>query len=73
MECVSVSGFRGCRASGGADEKPFGRAADAAPGAAAAGDLQGVVTFFREGRGLGFFVGEISLGGGEFGLASFAV
>jgi len=40
-----MGGLGGNGACGGADREPFGGAANAAPGAAAARDTQGVVTF----------------------------
>jgi len=60
-------------AGGGAEEEPFGGAGDAAPGAAAFGDAEGIVALFGERGGLGFFVGEVVLGDGELGLAGLAV
>jgi len=56
-----VSGFGGDGASGGADEEPFGGAADAAPGAAASGDAQSVVAFASECGGFLAFVSEVAL------------
>ena len=69
----SMSGFGGYGAGGGADEEPLGGAANAAPRAAAARDTQSVVAFARERGGFATFIGEISLGRGEFCLAGFAV
>src|SRR2546425_3614504 len=60
-------------AGGGADEEPFGGAADTAPGAAAAGDLYGLVALKGEGCGLFLLVGQVAHGGGQFGLTGFAV
>ena len=68
-----MGGFGGDGASAGAEEEPLGGAADASEDAAAAGDLQGLVAFLGKGGGLGFFVGKVALGGGELGLAGFAV
>src|SRR5260370_1325431 len=68
-----VRGFGGHRASGGANEEPLGGAADAAPGAAASSDAQGVVAFAGERGGFLAFVAEVALGCGELRLASFAV
>ena len=64
-------GYNG--ACGGSEEKPFGGAGDTAPAAAAFGDAESVVARFGKGGGLGFFVGEVALGRGEFGLASLTV
>src|SRR5713226_10636982 len=68
-----MCGLAGYCAGGGADEKPFGGAGDASPGAAASSDAQGVVAFARESGGFLALVGEIALGGDEFCLAGFAV
>src|SRR5207245_6800196 len=68
---LTCSGYDG--ASGGADEEPFGGAADTAPGAAAAGDLYGLVALKGEGCGLFLLVGQVAHGGGQFGLTGFAV
>ena len=66
MKTASMSGSVGDGTCGGADEKPLGGAADPAPGAAAASDAEGVVTFASKRGGFLAFVGEVSLGGGEF-------
>src|SRR5260370_8913227 len=73
MKGVSVRGFGGHCASGGADKEPLGGAANAAPGAAAASDAQSVVAFVGERDGFVAFVGEVALGGGELRLAGFAI
>ncbi len=73
VKSVSMSGFGGNGAGCGADEEPFCGAADAAPDGAAAGDAQSVVAFVGERGGLLAFIGEVVLGGGELGLAGFAV
>src|SRR5260370_1024629 len=57
----------------GADEEPFGGAADAAPHAAAASNAQCVVAFARKSGGFVAFISEVALGCSEFGLAGFAV
>ena len=59
-----MSGFGGDGAGGGANEEPLGGAANAAEGAAAAGDLERVVALLGKRGRLGFFVGEIGLRGG---------
>jgi len=46
----------------------FGGTGDAAPGGAAAGDAQSVVAFVGERGGFLAFIGEVVLGGQEFGL-----
>jgi hypothetical protein len=68
-----VSHLGGDGTGGGADEEPSGGAADAAQEAAAASDAQGVVTFESECGGFLALIGEVALGRGEFGLASFAI
>ena len=73
VSSYSMSGFGGQGAGDGADEEPLGGAADPAPGAAAASDTQSVVAFAGECGGFATFIGEISLGRGEFCLARFAV
>src|SRR6266404_1350146 len=61
---VSMRGFGGDGAGGGANEEPRGGARDAAEGAAAACDLKRVVALFGKRGGFGFFVGEIGLRSG---------
>ena len=73
VKTASMSGFGGNGTSDGADEKPFGASGDAAPRAATARDTQSVVEFAGECGGFATFIGEISLGGGEFRLADFTV
>jgi len=73
MNGVSVGGFGGNSAGGGADEEPLGGTADAAPGAATASDAQSVIARASEGGGFLALVGEVTLGGGELCLASLAV
>jgi hypothetical protein len=70
---VSVSSFDGNGADGGANDKPFGGAGDAAPGATAFGDAHGVIALLCERGGFLALVGEVVLRGEEFGLAGFAV
>src|SRR5260370_22136901 len=70
---VSVRGFGGHWASGGADKEPLGGTANAAPGATAASDAQSVVAFVGERDGFLALVGEVALGGGELRLAGLAV
>ncbi len=65
--------FGGEGAGGSAEGEPLGGAGDAAPGAAAFGDAQGVVALLGERDGFGAFVDEVVLGGGEFGLTRFAI
>jgi hypothetical protein len=69
VKTVSMSDFGGNGAGGSADEEPFGGAADAAPGAATAGDAQRVIAFASERGGFLAFVGEVALGCAELGLA----
>src|SRR2546430_16273254 len=68
-----MSGFGGDGACSGANEKPLGGAANAAPRAATARDAQSVVAFAGECGGFAAVIGEISLGRGGFFLARFAV
>ncbi len=68
---LAGSGYDG--AGGCAEEKPFGGAGDASPGAAAFGDADGVIALFCEGGGFRFFVEEVALGSSEFGLTGLAV
>ena len=73
MKTVSTNSFAGNSAGGGADKEPLGGAANAAPRAATARDTQSGVEFAGECGGFATFIGEISLGGGEFRLADFTV
>ena len=68
---LAGSGYDG--AGGGTEEEPFGGAGDAAPGAAALGDAQGVIALFGERGGLLAFVRKVALGGREPRLAGLAV
>lgn len=58
-----MGGFGGDGAGGGADEEPFGGAADASKAASPARDLEGVVALFGKRGRFCFFVGEIGLRG----------
>ena len=73
VKTVSTSGLGGNSAGGGADEEPFGGAADASPSGATFGDAHGVVAFVGKCGGLFALVGEVVLRGSELGLAGFAV
>ena len=68
-----MGGFGGYGAGGCADGKPFDGAGEAAPSAAAARYLEGLVSFFGESGGFGLFVGKVALSSEEFGLAGLAV
>ena len=67
------NGAGGQGAGGGADEEPLGGSGEALEGAATFGDADGSVAFAGQGGCLCFFVGQVGLGGGQFGLAGFAV
>ena len=69
----SVGGFGGDGAGGGANGKPFGGSGDAAQGTPSPGHAQGVVAFPRKGCGFSLFIGQVRPGGGQFGLAGFAI
>ncbi len=69
----SVGDFGEERACGSSDGKPFGGAGNAAEKTAAIRCFQSGVALAGERGGLGLFVGEIGLRGGEPSLASFAV
>jgi hypothetical protein len=64
VKTVSVRGFGGHGAGGGADKEPFGGAANAAPRATALGDAHGVIALFGERGGFLALVSEIVLCGG---------
>ena len=55
VKTVSMSGLGSNGAGRGAHEEPFGGAADAAPGAAAASDAESIVALTGERGGLGAF------------------
>ena len=65
-------GFGGDGCGGGADEEPLGGSLDAAENASPFCYADGIVALASEDAGFGFFVGEITLGGGELGLSGLA-
>jgi hypothetical protein len=68
-----MRGFGSDSAGGSADREPLSCPAYAAPNIPATRHAQSVVSFLREGGGLGSFVGEVALGRSEFRLACFAL
>jgi|SRR5690242_14129566 len=63
---------RGAPLAGFGYDGAAGGTGDGSPDAATFGDTDGGVALFGKRGGFGFFVGEITLGGGELGLSGLA-
>ena len=68
-----VGGSRGYGAGGGAYCEPFGGAGNPVEQASAFGGADGFISLLGQSCGFDFLVGQVGLGGGELGLAGFAV
>ena len=64
---------RGAPLAGFGYDGAAGGTGDGSPDAATFGDTDGGVALFGKRGGFGFFVGEITLGGGELGLFDIAI
>ncbi len=68
-----MAGLGGDSAEGGADGQPLGGSGHAAEDASPFGGADGFVALAGKDSGFGALVGEVALGGGQLGLAGFAV
>src|SRR5260370_21031890 len=68
-----MAGLGGDSAEGGADGQPLGGSGHAAEDASTFGGADGFVALAGKDGGLGTLVGEVALGGGQLGLAGFAI